>query len=207
MKKHAPATQRNREFILPLLLQYLPKHGTVLEIASGSGEHAIHFAPALAPRRYQPTDAGPEQIASIAAWRQEHHCEHLLPPIQLDVTETIWPVEPAGQETTDSQDFTAIINCNMIHIAPWNVAEGLMAGAERVLPSGGVLFMYGPFKRHGKHTSTSNEAFDISLQQRNPSWGVRNLEAVTELALGHQFTLEAIHEMPANNLSLIFIKQ
>lgn len=194
MKQHAPATARNRDPILTVLRQWLPPQGLVLEIASGTGEHAVFFAENLTGCDWQPSDAEPAALASIAAWRAQAGLVNLRPPLRLDVCDDLWPVERAD----------AMVCANMIHIAPWDCALGLMAGAGRVLGAGGVLVLYGPFKQGGRHTALSNQAFDADLKVRNPHWGVRDLEAVDAAAqaagLGH---MEAV-AMPANNLCVVW---
>ncbi|MEM9976841.1 MAG: DUF938 domain-containing protein [Cyanobacteria bacterium P01_D01_bin.2] len=198
---YAPATERNREAILAVLERVLPNPGTVLEIASGTGEHASFFAPKLAPRRWWPSDISAPMLKSIAAWAQATKARYLLPPIELDVRTQPWPVETDNKRSVD-----AIVNINMIHIAPWQACEALITGAERVLPANGVLYLYGPFKRGGEHTAPSNATFDTWLKEQTADWGVRDLEAVEKLANVHQLVLQEIVEMPANNLSLVFSK-
>jgi len=199
----SPAAERNRNAILQVLLEELPETGTVLEIASGTGQHAVHCAPRLAPRLWQPTDQTPESLASIEAWRTAQLCPTLLAPQALDVREARWcveaqpPVEPV----------TEILAINMIHIAPWSCCEALLDGAQRLLPTGGVVYLYGPYQRAGEHTAPSNAAFDIDLRRRNPEWGVRNLEDVIAAAQQRHLHLRKTVEMPANNLSLIFSYQ
>ncbi len=196
-KQYAPATQRNREPILAALKEVLPATGTVLEVASGTGEHAVYFAPQLRPRRWLPSEANPFLRESILAWQDEFPCDVLAPPVPLDVTAENW-----WQEVKAS--LSAIVSINLIHIAPWSACEGLIKGAGTLLPSGGVLYLYGPFKQGGEHTSHSNAVFDESLQQQNPQWGVRNLEDVVSLANAHNLELQDIIAMPANNLSVVF---
>lgn len=192
MKQHAPATLRNREPILAVLRQWLPPHGLVLEIASGTGEHAAYFAENLPGREWQPSDAEPAALASIAAWRDQVGVPNLRVPLRLDVRAP-WPVERAD----------AVFCANMIHIAPWDCALALVAGAGQVLGPGGVLVLYGPFKIGG-HAAPSNLAFDADLKARNPDWGVRDLEAVGAAAqaagLDHVDTIP----MPANNLCVVW---
>ncbi|MEO0351003.1 MAG: DUF938 domain-containing protein [Cyanobacteria bacterium P01_A01_bin.15] len=199
---YAPATERNREAILAVLERVLPNPGTVLEIASGTGEHASFLAPKLAPRRWWPSDISTPMLKSIAAWAQATKARYLLPPIELDVRTQPWPVETDNKRSVD-----AIVNINMIHIAPWQACEALIAGAERVLRANGVLYLYGPFKRNGEHTAPSNATFDTWLKEQTADWGVRDLEAVEGVASVHQLVLQEIVEMPANNLSLVFSKQ
>lgn len=210
VRQFAPATQRNREPILQVLSEVLPPSGTVLEISSGTGEHAVFFAPRLTPRLWVPSDPNPVARASIAAWRDYYPVENLYPPIALDVCDPVWPVEqpplPEALQELDLQQhpIQAIVNINMIHIAPWAACLGLLAGAERLLPPNGLLYLYGPFKQANQHTAPSNEAFDASLQMQNPAWGVRNLEDVIAVAQTHHLNLIKTVAMPANNLSVIF---
>lgn len=199
---YAPATERNREAILAILERVLPNPGTVLEIASGTGEHASFFAPKLSPRRWWPSDISAPMLKSIAAWTQATKARYLLPPVELDVRTEPWPVEADEKRTID-----AIVNINMIHIAPWKACEAMMAGAGRVLPNDGVLYLYGPFKRNGKHTAPSNATFDDWLKEQTPDWGVRDVEAVEGTAKVHHLFLQEVIDMPANNLSLVFRKQ
>jgi hypothetical protein len=208
-RRFAPATQRNREPILEVLSAVLPL-GTVLEISSGTGEHAVFFAPRLAPRIWIPSDPDPIARASIAAWRNHAPTKTLYPPIALDVCAPVWPLEQA--ELPDSlrdlnlqrDPIQAIVNINMIHIAPWEACLGLLAGARRILPIDGVLYLYGPFQRRGEAMASSNVAFDQSLQAQNPQWGIRTLEAVVEAAHAQHLALVEVRSMPANNLSVIF---
>ncbi len=192
--RHAPATERNRGPILEVLRRVLPSEGRVLEVASGTGEHAAYFAPQLAPRLWQPSDPDPDLRRSIAAHARLAACETLEPPLALDACDPDWPVTEAA----------AVVCINMIHIAPYAAAEGLVAGAGRLLAPGGVLYLYGPFKRDGQHTAPSNAAFDQSLREQDPAWGIRDLEAVAELAAAAGFGPAEAIEMPANNLSLVF---
>lgn len=209
-RQYAPATQRNREPILAVLQQYLPPTGMILEIASGTGEHAIFFAPHLTPRYWLPSDTGDLQLASIAAWQQQNSLPTLLPPIRLDVMEPDWPqqVMPLPIDANaEPLTVSAIVNINMIHISPWAATEGLMAGAETILDRDGILYLYGPYQREGKHTAPSNEAFDEMLRSQNPDWGVRHLEEVVALAQDHHLRWVATAPMPANNFSVIFARE
>jgi Protein of unknown function (DUF938) len=198
----APATGRNRGPILEILTRWLGANAAsskrrslhVLEIASGTGQHAICFAQALPHLRWQPSDLDADSLASIEAWRAESGLPNVAAPIRLDVREGEWPDGP----------FDVMFNANMIHIAPWPVAEGLFAGAGRILVDGGLLFLYGPFRVGGLHTAPSNEAFDADLRRRNPAWGVRDLERVVELAASAGLLLVETNEMPANNKLLVF---
>lgn len=202
MRKYAPATQRNREPILEVLLQVLPPSGTILEIASGTGEHAVFFAPRLSPRQWLPSDPNPELRASIAAWSAHLPCDDLFPPLELDAAQPIWPVETTYKD--HYSPIVAIVNINMIHISPWSACLGLMAGAGRILPPGGILYLYGPFQQGGEHTAPSNAAFDESLRAQNPDWGVRNLEDVIAVANQEHLQWQGTYQMPANNLSVVF---
>jgi len=203
-RQYAPATQRNSEPIIEVLLQVLPKSGTILEIASGTGEHAVFFAPKLSPRWWLPTDANPQLRASITAWTEHIGCDNLYPPLELDVREPVWAVENPAFDWLNNQPIVAIVNINMIHISPWSACLGLMAGAGRILPAGGILYLYGPFKQGGEHTAASNVAFDESLRAQNPEWGVRNLDDVVAVASAQNLTLKQTYQMPANNLSVVF---
>jgi SAM-dependent methyltransferase len=179
------------------LRRHLPAKGLVLEIASVSGEHVVHFAEALPGLVFQPSDPDPVARASIDAWASASGLDNVRPALALDATSQPWPVERAD----------AVVCLNMIHIAPWEAAIGLIAGAARLLPPKGVLYLYGPYRRDGRPTAPSNEAFDRDLRRSNPAWGVRDLEAVTALAQEHGFMRPEIVEMPANNLSLIFVRR
>ena len=209
-RQYAPATQRNRETILKVLLQVLPPTGTVLEISSGTGEHAVFFAPRLQPRKWIPSDPNPVARASIAAWREHCPADNLYPPIELDAREPIWAVEqdkrpkPLQDMGFNRGSIVAIVNINMIHISPWSACLGLMAGAGRILPPNGILYLYGPFKQGGKHIAPSNANFDESLQAQNPEWGVRDLDEVVAVAQAQNLSLVETYAMPANNLSVIF---
>ncbi|WP_089091706.1 DUF938 domain-containing protein [Nodularia sp. NIES-3585] len=200
-RQYAPATQRNREPILEVLLQVLPTSGTILEVASGTGEHAVFFAPRLQPREWLPSEQNPLLRASVTAWAEECSSDNLYPPLEIDASAPIWAVEKG---TLPYSPIVAIVNINMIHISPWSACLGLMAGAGRILPPGGILYLYGPFKENGEHTASSNAAFDQSLRAQNPAWGVRNLEEVVAAASTESLRLKATYQMPANNLSLVF---
>ena len=191
---YAPAVARNREPILAVLRRVLPSSGLVLEVASGSGEHARFFAAALPQLTWQPSDSDPRARASIAAFRDAGAPPNLLPPVALDASAAEWPVAGAA----------AVMCINMIHIAPWSACAGLMAGAARVLTSGGVLYLYGPYQEDGRHTAASNAAFDADLRARDPRWGVRDLGEVLALASRHGFAHRETVAMPANNRSVVF---
>jgi SAM-dependent methyltransferase len=192
--KSAPAAARNREPILLVLRDCLPGSALVLEIASGTGEHAVWFSGALPELTWQPTDHDPEALRSIAAWRDRAGPPNLLPPLPLDAAADIWPVARAD----------AVVAINLVHIAPWSATQGLIAGAARVLTQGGLLFLYGPFREGGEHTAATNAAFDAALRAREPSWGVRDLDEITAFAGQHGFRGPERIAMPANNLSVVF---
>lgn len=193
-RRFAPATARNREPILAVLERTVPAGARVLEIAAGSGEHACFFAERLPVAEWQPTDPAPESLASIDAWRAHSGAARVAPALELDVTASAWPVSHA--------DFVLCVN--MIHISPWEATLGLLSGSARLLPTGGVLFLYGPYRRFGAHTAPSNADFDASLRARDPRWGVRDLEAVAAEAERAGFVLDEIVAMPANNFSVVF---
>ncbi len=193
-KLHHPHVARNREPLLAVLKRLLAERALVLEIASGSGEHAAFFAKALPAVSWLPSDIDAEALASIAAFRAEAGVPNLLAPVRLDVMSETWPVKHVN----------AIVCNNMIHIAPWAATEALVAGAGRCLRAGGILFLYGPYKIDGRHTARSNEAFDADLRSRNREWGIRDLIEVRDLAARHGLTLTETVPMPANNFSVIF---
>ncbi|MBM3549360.1 MAG: DUF938 domain-containing protein [Alphaproteobacteria bacterium] len=193
-RQFAPATQRNREPILEVLRTVLPASGLVLEIASGSGEHAIHFAQALSGLSFQPSDPDEKARASIAAWIAATGLPNIHPPIRVDVTEHPWPIASAD----------AVLCINMVHISPWSATEALFRGAAGILRPGAPLCLYGPYFSREVETAPSNLAFDRSLRERNPAWGVRQLEDVVALARACGFAKPLVTAMPANNLSLIF---
>jgi hypothetical protein len=191
----APAAERNKEPILAVLETLLPRTGTVLEIASGTGQHVVHFARALAHLTWLPSDASAEARGSIAAWLSSERLPNVGAPIALDVLERPWPV---------ARPIDAIVCINLIHISPWAVTGALFAEAAEILGDSGIVYLYGPYRRQGRHTAASNEAFDRSLRAQNPAWGVRNLEDVLEAATGAGFEHVMTIEMPANNLSVVF---
>ena len=195
-RAHAPATARNREPILAVLSRVLPASGLVLEVSSGTGEHAAFFAAALPHLTWQPTDRDDRSLLSIGAHRAAAGLRNLLPPLLLDASSPDWPVARAD----------AIVCINMIHIAPWAACAGLMAGAARILSPGGALYLYGPYKEGGAHTAESNHRFDLDLQLRDSAWGVRDLEDVIALAAGHGLRHTETVTMPANNRSVVFVK-
>ena len=189
----SPAALRNRDPILDLLQEVLPVSGTVLEIASGSGEHIIHFAGQLTDLTWQPSDPSPEARASIEAWGAEMQRSNLCPPLDIDATGGEWPVQRAD----------AIIAINLIHISPWAATEGLMRNAGKLLPSGAPLVLYGPYRQAGQPLVASNAEFDEDLKSRNPAWGIRDLADVTRVAAEHGLALVSVTELPANNLGVV----
>jgi SAM-dependent methyltransferase len=195
-RRFAPATERNRDPIAQVLRGVLPAEGRVLELASGTGEHGVHFARLFPAIVWQPSDPDPDALASIQAWRAEAGLANLLEPIRLDASGE-WPPTQAD----------AILCINMVHISPWSATEGLMRGAGAVLQAGAPLILYGPYRRAGVPTAASNAAFDASLRSRDPEWGLRQVEAVEAEAAANGFVLERIVEMPANNLTLVFRKR
>jgi SAM-dependent methyltransferase len=194
MKRHAPATERNREPILAVLRPLLAPGARVLEVASGSGEHAVFLAARLPDVTWQPSDVDPGALASIEAHRAEAALPNLRAPVVADA---------AGGDLGDGP-LDAVVSINMIHIAPWAACEGLLRGAGRALGAGGVLVLYGPFRVAGEPFAPSNVAFDASLRARDPAWGVRELDAVTALAAEAGLSREAVVPMPANNHSVVF---
>ena len=193
-RRRAPATERNREPIAEVLRDVLPARGTVLEVASGTGEHGVYFAEQFPDLRWQPSDPDPDALASILAWRQDATLPNLLEPVLLDASAAEWPIASAD----------AILCINMVHISPWAATLGLMAGAQRLLGSGAPLVLYGPYRRAGVATAPSNEAFDASLKERDPRWGLRALEDVSAEAEARGLRFERLIEMPANNLTIVF---
>lgn len=197
LRLHAPATARNRDVIFEVLSGALPSGGTILELASGTGEHAAHMAPQLPSHTWQPTDIEPHHITSIDSWAAHTGAPNILPAQHLNIL---------THSLDDLPGLSAILAINLIHIAPWQVTKSLIEKAGHKLETGTILFLYGPYKRDDVHTSMSNEAFDQSLKNSNPDWGVRDMEAVTDLAGDAGFGAPEIVAMPANNFSLIFKK-
>lgn len=195
-RRMAPATERNREPILAVLRQVLPASGTVLEIASGTGQHAVHFAAALQGLTWQPSDPDAAARASIAAWTAHAGLTNVRTPLALDVCRQPWGIDAAD----------AVVCINMLHIAPWAAAEALFAGAGKLLGPGGVLFLYGPYRRGGAHTAPSNAAFDAQLRATDPDWGVRDMEAVIALGEAQGLRCDEPVPMPANNFCLVLRK-
>ena len=193
---YSAAANRNKKPILAVLGRVLPKHGLVLEIASGTGQHVLHFAAALPGLRWQPSDANPEFLSLLMESVASAGLENVKRPILLDVTETTLPVRAAN----------AIVCINMIHVSPWKATLALFDGAEKLLSSGEVLYLYGPFRRGNKHTAPSNKAFDASLRCRDSAWGIRDMEKVVIEAEAAGFALAEVVSMPANNFSVVFRK-
>ncbi len=192
-RRSAPHVARNAEPIAEVLRAVLPDSGLVLEIASGTGEHALHFARVFPHLLWQPTDCDPVALRSVDAWRGAADLPNLLAPLPLDVVAERWPIEAAD----------AILCINMIHISPWSATEGLMRGAGKLLAPGAPLYLYGAYRQDGVEFAPSNDAFDQSLRSRNPEWGVRRLEDVVAEAERHGLALESVTSMPANNLSVV----
>ena len=192
--QYAPATLRNRDFILDVLRDVLPTRGVILEVASGSGEHVVHFAKSFPSLVFQPSDREPDALLSISAWVKATCVTNVRPPVILDVSRSPWPIASAD----------GIICINMVHISPWEATRGLIKGAAAILPPGSPFYLYGPYKREGFPTAPSNQAFDRSLRDRNATWGLRDLEAVAAMAQSVGFSPPVITEMPANNLSVVF---
>jgi hypothetical protein len=190
----APAAERNKGPILTVLEGVLPASGLVLEIASGTGQHVVHFARELPRLTWQPSDPDPDLRASIRAWIAQTGLSNVRAPLDLDVCRQPWPIEAAD----------AAVCSNLIHIAPWPATTALMAGAARVLSATGALVLYGQYRREGQHTAPSNAAFDQQLRASNPDWGVRDLEAVVGEAASHGLALQDGIAMPANNLCVVF---
>lgn len=196
LRRYAPATERNRQPILDVLQRFLPPTGDALEIGSGTGEHAVFFAQALPGWTWQPTEGDPSALPSIQAWAGHAGLPNLRAPRLLDVNAGDWQVDPVD----------AIVCCNVIHYSPWASTPALLAGAARLLRPDGLLYLYGPYRRNGAHTAPSNEAFDQWLKARDPSFGVRDLEAVRDLAQARGLMLQDVIDMPANNFSVVFSK-
>ena len=195
-RRSAPATLRNRDPITAVLRDVLPEAGVVLEVASGTGEHAIHFARAFPTLRWQPSDPSPDARQSIAAWARAEKLNTVRPPLDLDAASDNWPIANAD----------AIVCINMIHISPWDATVGLMRGAGRLLNSGQPLYLYGPYHRAGHALAPSNAAFDADLRLRDERWGLRDLDTVVACAEDQGLKLASVIAMPANNLSVIFRK-
>lgn len=191
------SAERNKAPILAVLTRLLPSSGLVLEIASGTGQHVVHFAAGLPELQWQPSDPDADLRESVRRRISETALKNILEPIDLDVRRLPWPIKSAD----------AVVCINMIHVAPWEATEALLSGATSVLNTGGVLFLYGPYRRFGDHTAPSNAAFDAQLRATDPAWGLRDMEAVTERAALVGFELADIVDMPANNFSVVFRKR
>ncbi|CAE6715234.1 hypothetical protein R69927_04813 [Paraburkholderia domus] len=200
LRQHSPSAERNREPILAVLREVLPAAGRVLEIASGTGQHAICFAGALPGLDWQTSDLDADARASIAAWIAHKGLTNVRAPLALDVHQPDWGVNPLDK-------LDAVVCINMIHISPWSATQALFAGASRHLAVGGVLYLYGPYKRGGAQTSPSNDAFDQQLRSRDLAWGVRDMEAVVALGASVGLVCDEPIAMPANNFSLVFRKR
>lgn len=192
--RHAPATLRNRDAITAVLADWLPKAGTILEVASGSGEHAVHFVAAFRHLDWQPSDPDPAALTSIAAYRTEAAAANLAPPVALDAAADLWPIDHAA----------AILCINMVHISPWEATLGLFAGAARLLAPGAPLILYGPYIEPDMATAPSNLEFDANLQARDPAWGLRGTDRVKAKAADAGLAFFERRAMPANNLMLLF---
>jgi len=192
-RRSAPHVARNAEPIAEMLEKVLPERGLVLEVASGTGEHVLHFARAFPNLLWQPSDPDPGALRSIEAWRAEAGLFNLLPPVALDARAAEWPVEAAD----------ALLCINMVHISPWATTLGLLRGAGRLLGEGAPLYLYGAYRQAGVATAPSNEAFDESLRARDPEWGLRDLEDVVAAAEKDGFRVDKVVAMPANNLSVV----
>jgi len=197
LRLSSPSALRNRGPILDLLRDVLPERGEVLEIASGSGEHIIHFAALLPELIWQPSDPSPVARASIQEWVGTEGLTNVLTPLDLDTSSENWPIERAD----------AMIAINMVHISPWAATLGLLRGAGKLLPTGGVLVLYGPYRRAGEPLVASNVDFDADLRLRNPAWGIRLLEEVASTAEQFGLAMTSVVEMPANNLGVVFRRQ
>ena len=193
IRRSAPAALRNREPIAAVLAEWLPARGTVVEIASGTGEHAAYFAQRFPDLDWQPSDLHPDALASIAAWRDEVGLPNLRSPVALDAASSEWPVERAD----------AVLSINMVHISPWAAAIGLLDGAERILRAGSPLILYGPWLMEGAPTAPSNLEFDADLRRRDSDWGLRRVEDFAAAAEDRGLNLETTRGMPANNLMLL----
>jgi hypothetical protein len=199
----APAFHRNHQAIWAVLARFLAgKSGDVVEAGSGTGQHVVEFARGAPEITWWPSDLNAQHLKSIEAWRVYAALPNIRPPLRIDLSASSWC--PEMHDGSGPGELLAVFCANVIHIAPWRVAEGLFAGAGRHLRSGGQLFLYGPFKRDGQHTAVSNATFDKSLRDNNPEWGVRDVEALEELARVVGLVLAEIVEMPANNLILVF---
>lgn len=195
-RRSAPAALRNREPIAEVLAEWLPESGLVLEVASGTGEHAVYFAGRFPKLEWQPSDRDPDSLDSIRAWRAEAGLGNVREPLVIDAASRDWPIERAD----------ALLNINMVHISPWSSALGLLDGAARLLDAGAPLILYGPWVSDRIETAPSNRAFDDDLRRRDPHWGLRRVEDFAANALARDLRLVEQRPMPANNLMLLFRK-
>jgi cyclopropane fatty-acyl-phospholipid synthase-like methyltransferase len=193
-RRSAPAALRNREPIAEILRDWLPSDGLVLEIASGTGEHVVHFAQAFPDLEWQPTDIDSDALDSIRAWSEAAALPNVHPPIRLDASDPDWPIDSAD----------AVLSINMVHISPWSAATGLLGGSARLLKPGAPLILYGPWVTDAFATAPSNLAFDADLKRRDPAWGLRRVDDFTAEAIEHGFEFAEQRMMPANNLMLLF---
>lgn len=201
----APAFHRNRIPILDVVTRFLKdRSGDVIEIGAGTGQHTVEFAKALSNLTWWPSDPNPNHRESIRAWSQQAGLENVRLPIPLDAAELDWALAKDGRPPEGN--IAAIVCINVLHIAPWAVAEGLVRGASRYLSKDGTLLIYGPYKKNGIHISASNEEFDAVLRARNPAWGVRDTQSIGDLVAIHNLRLAEIVPMPANNLTLILTR-
>ncbi len=196
-ERHAPATLRNRDAIVSVLRDVLPAGGTILEVASGTGEHAVYFGQQFPDLVFQPSDPDADNLQSIAAWTAREAAGNVLPPLALDALAADWPIDPPA----------AILCINMVHIAPWEAAIGLFEKASKLLAAGAPLFLYGPYFRDDVETAESNLAFDRSLKSRNLQWGIRELSDMDSLAVRTGFARDRLVEMPANNIAIVYRKE
>jgi SAM-dependent methyltransferase len=192
----SPSAERNRQPIAEVLSRVLPQSGLVLEVGSGTGQHAVHFARVMPQLTWQPSEQDADCLRSISAWASIEGLPNVRPPLYLDIADEQWPIEAAD----------AVVSINLIHIAPWSATHALLRGASSILPTAGLLCLYGPYRAGGKHTSASNRAFDAQLQAVNPEWGVRDLDEVSSEARAVDLEFVRTFEMPANNLIVVFRK-
>ena len=192
----SPSAERNRRAIGEALSRVLPQSGLVLEVGSGTGQHAVHFGRLMPDLTWQPSEQDADCLRSISAWASMESLPNMRPPLYLDIADERWPIEAAD----------AVVSINLIHIAPWSATHALLRGASSILPAAGLLCLYGPYREGGKHTSASNRAFDAQLQAVNPGWGVRDLDEVSSEARAVDLEFVRTFEMPANNLIVVFRK-
>lgn len=206
-RRSAPAALRNREPIADVLSQWLPDSGLVLEIASGTGEHAVYFAERFPQLTWQPSDVHADALTSIVAWREATRLPNIREPIIIDASSPDWTIDRADAVLRENSGFDVVVNLNMVHISPWSAAIGLLNGAARVLKRGGALMLYGPWLKGDIETAPSNLIFDRQLRELDPEWGLRRVEDFEAEALALGFALEQVRQMPANNLMLLFRKK